>query len=141
VLPGASFPFQGYLWFQIGTCHQNLQFGGTEINGYCRLCSSSSLPGKHGCIHMIRRLTTHLLDVKYEKPCLHCAFLHLWCQVQTSWCYQTGIILRHALSVKIFGHSSQCLSSLQQTLNVQMNHVESCIKIWTFMSNFFSWKV
>jgi hypothetical protein len=69
--------------------------------------------GKHGYIWMIRRLTTHLLDVKYEKPCLHCVFLHLWCQIQTSWCYQTRIILRHALSVNRFRHSSECLSSIK----------------------------
>lgn len=63
---------------------------------------SAAVAGKYVFIYMIMRLTTHLCNVKDKKSCLHCAVLYHWCQIQTSWCYQTRIILGHVLSINRF---------------------------------------
>lgn len=48
-------------------------------------------------INMVIRHTTHLFYIKYKKSGLHCTLLHLRCQIQTSRCNQTRIIVWHAL--------------------------------------------
>jgi len=83
------FHFKNILNFKpilvIGTCTLKR---GRERKGRLQQFFHVNMP-----INMVIRHTTRLFYVKDKKPGLHCALLHLRCQIQTGRCNQTRIIV------------------------------------------------